>query len=327
MGLMGSGILEKKPLLLPVMQDFDIHPTHVTPSSRKPLETRACYQTDAQPFLKWAGGKRQLLPAIREYIPAKYTDYYEPFVGAGAVLFSLQPQKSTINDTNRELVNCYQVIKDQPEELLALCQQHQANNSKEYYYKLREQDRRDDFGDRSSVTRAARIIYLNKTCFNGLFRVNSKGQFNVPYGQYKNPTIADSTVIKAISTYLNQGQVNILNGDFALAVAKAKAGAFIYLDPPYHPLSATSSFTGYSMNGFGEKEQKRLKELCDDLTARGCQVLISNSTAPLIKSLYNDSRYEVIEVKATRAINAVSSKRGQINELLIYNKYQLLNHK
>ncbi|MEM7760930.1 MAG: DNA adenine methylase [Cyanobacteria bacterium P01_A01_bin.40] len=284
---------------------------------KKPYKSNAL----AQPFLKWAGGKRQLLSEIHKFVPTKYTEYYEPFVGAGAVLFSLQPEKCTINDTNRELINCYQVIRDQPEELIQLCQQHQANNSKEYYYNLREQDRQDDFKDRSPTERAARIIYLNKTCFNGLFRVNSSGQFNVPYGKYKNPTIADPAVIKAISAYLNQAQVSILNGDFAQAVARAKKGAFIYFDPPYHPLSDTSSFTGYSMNGFGEEEQIRLKELCDGLTAKGCQVLASNSAAPLIKSLYDDPNYEILEVKATRAINTVVSKRGRINELLIHNKY------
>ncbi|MEM9509156.1 MAG: DNA adenine methylase [Cyanobacteria bacterium P01_E01_bin.35] len=285
------------------------------------IDKRAADNTYAQPFLKWAGGKRQLLPEIQKFIPTKYTEYYEPFVGAGAVLFSLQPKKCIINDTNRELINCYQVIRDQPEELIRLCQQHQANNSKEYYYILREQDRQDDFTDRSPTERAARIIYLNKTCFNGLFRVNSSGQFNVPYGKYKNPTIADPAVIKAISVYLNQAQVSILNGDFAQAVSTAKKGAFIYFDPPYHPLSDTSSFTGYSMNGFGEEEQIRLKELCDELTAKGCQVLASNSAAPLIKSLYDDPNYEILEVKATRAINTVASKRGRINELLIHNKY------
>ena len=277
----------------------------------------------AQPFLKWAGGKRQLLPAIKEYLPAKYTEYYEPFVGAGAVLFFLQPNKSIINDTNSELINCYQVIRDQPEELLDLCQQHQENNSPEYYYQLREQDRQDNFAQRSSVERAARIIYLNKTCFNGLFRVNSSGQFNVPYGKYKNPTIVDPVIIKAISTYLNQTSITIYNDDFQEAVATARKGAFIYFDPPYHPLSDTSSFTSYSRNGFGAEEQIRLRDLCNQLTDRGCQVLASNSAAPFIKSLYNNSRYEVMEVKATRAINTVSSKRGKISEVLIYSKYKL----
>ena len=275
----------------------------------------------AQPFLKWAGGKRQLLPVIKEYLPKKFGQYYEPFIGAGAVLFSLQPKKSIINDTNSELINCYRTIKDNPEELLELCQEHRANNSKEYFYLLREQDRRDDFKDRSSLERAARIIYLNKTCFNGLFRVNSSGQFNVPYGNYANPVIADPAVIRSVSAYLNQQDVRILEGDFAKAVSTARKGAFIYFDPPYHPISDTSSFTGYSVNGFGEAEQVRLKELCDKLTERGCQVLISNSSADLIRKIYSDPKYEIAEVKASRAINAVASRRGRINELLIHNRY------
>ncbi|MGL5831770.1 MAG: DNA adenine methylase, partial [Waterburya sp.] len=231
-----------------------------------------------------------------------------------------------INDTNSELVNCYQVIRDQPEELLELCQHHRENNSQEYYYQLREQDRQAGFERRTPVEKAARIIYLNKTCFNGLFRVNSSGQFNVPYGKYKNPVIADPAVIKAISSYLNRSTCHILYGDFEEAVTTAKKGSFVYFDPPYHPLSDTSSFTGYSVNGFGEQEQIRLKKLCDRLSDQGCQVLASNSAAPLIKSLYDDPRYEVVEVKATRAINAVASKRGSINELLIYNKYMLKSH-
>jgi DNA adenine methylase len=294
----------------------------IAPQSKK-INRQKSYKDNAsaQPFLKWAGGKRQLLPAIKKYLPAKYTEYYEPFIGAGALLFSLQPKTCTLNDTNSELINCYQVIKDQPEELLKLCQKHQENNSQAYYYQLREQDRQAGFNQRTPLERAARIIYLNKTCFNGLFRVNNSGQFNVPYGKYKNPVIADPAVIKAISVYLNQATCHILNGDFESAVATAKKGAFIYFDPPYYPVSDTSSFTGYSINGFGEQEQIRLKELCDQLTDKGCQVLASNSAALLIKSLYDNPRYEVVEVKATRAINAVASKRGRINELLIHNKY------
>ena len=275
-----------------------------------------------QPFLKWAGGKRQLISIIKEFLPVKYTQYYEPFVGAGAVLFSIQPKKTVINDTNSELINCYQVIKENPEELLVLCQKHKEKNSKEYYYKLRALDRGDDFKTLSPEERAARMIYLNKTCFNGLFRVNSSGQFNVPYGNYSNPCIADPAVIRAVSTYLNQAKVRILEGDFERAITKCQKGAFIYFDPPYHPISDTSSFTGYSMNGFGEKEQIRLRDTCNKLSDRGCQVLLSNSNAEFIRSLYNDSRYKIVEVKANRAINAVGSKRGQISELLIHNQYE-----
>lgn len=280
------------------------------------------YNPLVQPFLKWAGGKRQLMPVIKKYVPQKYTEYYEPFVGAGAVLFSLQPQKSIINDNNLELINCYKVIRDNPEDLLELCKAHEKNNCKEYYYKLRQQDRYPDFEKLSLTERAARIIYLNKTCFNGLFRVNSHGQFNVPYGDYVNPVIADSTIIKAVSVFLNQKSVKIREGDFADSVSNAKEGAFIYFDPPYHPISDTSSFTGYSIYGFGEKEQERLKSVCDELSDRGCKVLVSNSNAPLIRKLYSDSRYEIVEVKAARAINAVGAKRGKIGELLIYNKYE-----
>jgi len=280
------------------------------------------YKSLVQPFLKWAGGKRQLLPAIKKYIPQRFTQYYEPFVGAGAVLFSLQPAKSIINDTNSELINCYKVIKDYPDELLKVCQEHERNNSKDYYYQLRSKDRQSSFKQLPSVERAARIIYLNKTCFNGLFRVNSKGQFNVPYGNYTNPVIADPDLIHAVSAFLNQRSVRVCEGDFALSLLTARKGAFIYFDPPYHPISDTSSFTGYTINGFGESEQQRLKELCDKLSDRGCNVLVSNSNAPFIRELYNDSRYKIVEVNASRAINSVSSKRGKIRELLIYNKYE-----
>ena len=298
-------------------------PEKVVAQSSKPQKEKGySYNPLAQPFLKWAGGKRQLIPTIKKYIPRKYTQYYEPFVGAGAVLFSLQPARSVINDTNPELINCYEVIRDHSDDLLTLCRQHEKSNSKEYYYKLRGQDRQDDFKELSSVERAARIIYLNKTCFNGLFRVNSQGQFNVPYGDYTNPTIADSSVIKAVSAFLNNRSVKICRGDFSDVVATARKGAFVYFDPPYHPISDTSSFTGYSMDGFGGREQERLKLLCDNLSDRGCNVLVSNSNASLIRQLYSDARYEVVEVKASRAINSVGSKRGKVGELLIFNKYE-----
>ena len=299
-----------------------MHGKAVAQSSYSRKRRSYSYNPLAQPFLKWAGGKRQLLQDIRRFIPRNYTQYYEPFVGAGAVLLSLQPSKSVINDTNSELVNCYKVIKDKPEELLENCEQHKIKDSKEYFYMLRSQDRVPTFKELSPVERAARILYLNKTCFNGLFRVNSQGQFNVPYGNYANPVVADPAVIRAVSSFLNQRKVVIREGDFADSVSKAKGGAFIYFDPPYHPISDTSSFTGYSVNGFGEREQKRLKEVCDKLSNRGCSVLVSNSNASLIRELYSDSRYEIVEVRASRSINSVGSKRGKIGELLIHNKYE-----
>lgn len=273
-----------------------------------------------QPFLKWAGGKRQLLSKIREFIPRKYKTYFEPFVGAGALLFELQPKIALINDANEELVNCYKIIKNHPTQLIATARAYPIN-AKHFYY-LRSQDRDPGLSTLSRVERAARIIYLNKTCFNGLFRVNSQGQFNVPFGRYADPTIVNDVVIKAVSRYLNQMNVQISNDDFAYALNGAGRGDFIYLDPPYDPLSDTSSFTGYNLNSFGRKEQHRLKEVCDDLHRRGCKVLLSNSATPFIRNLYCDkSQYTVVEVSASRNINSVATGRGKISELLIFNNY------
>jgi DNA adenine methylase len=279
-----------------------------------------------RPFLKWAGGKRQLLPILREYIPKNFgsTTYFEPFVGAGAFLFDLQPKKAFINDANKELINCYQTIKNKPNELLELTREYQKDISKERFYELRELDRKSDFNSLSDVERAARIIYLNKTCFNGLFRVNSQGQFNVPYGDNKNPIVADEVVIGAVSKYLNENNIQITNQDFEESVSNAKKGNFIYFDPPYDPISDSSSFTGYDLSGFGKNEQRRLRNLCDRLVKRGCKVLLSNSATDFIKELYsNEEYYSIIEVAATRSINSVGASRGKINEVLIFSKYDV----
>jgi len=271
-----------------------------------------------QPFLKWAGGKRQLLPYIRKYLPnlSKSKVYYEPFIGAGAVLFDLQPQKAFINDANSELINCYQVIKDDVEALIEDIKKHRTDSS-EYFYRIRELDRSPAYKDLSPVERASRIIFLNKTCFNGLFRVNSQGQFNVPYGNYKNPTLVDEIVIKAICNYLNQNNITITNLDFAEAVATAKKGDFIYFDPPYDPVSDTASFTGYNLDKFDREEQTRLKTVYDKLHAKGCKVMLSNSSTDFIKDLYKE--YRTIIIPANRNINSVGTGRGQINEFLILN--------
>jgi DNA adenine methylase len=274
-----------------------------------------------QPFLKWAGGKRQLLPELRKYISQDYGTYFEPFLGAGAVLFDLQPAKALINDVNPELINCYNTIKEHPQALLDLTREHQSRNCQDYYYEIRSRDRNLILESMSNIERAARIIYLNKTCYNGLFRVNRQGQFNVPYGNHKNPTIADDEIIWAISNYLNQTQITITNSDFADALQTADCGDFIYLDPPYDPVSDTS-FTGYGMTGFGKEQQHRLRNVCDDLTSRGCQVLISNSATDFINQLYGDQNlYAIAEVQANRSINSVGSARGKIGEVIICNKY------
>ena len=277
-----------------------------------------------QPFLKWAGGKRQLLPEIRKYIPKKRKLYFEPFLGAGAVLFDLQPQEALINDANEELINCYRVVKESPEELIELANEHRRKNSRDYYYHLRSRDRDPDFKSLNDVERAARIIYLNKTCYNGLFRVNSQGQFNVPYGDYNDPQIVDEAVIRAVSRYLNEAQIDISDRDFESAVNGAECGDFVYFDPPYDPLSDTASFTGYNLNSFDKKHQRQLKRVCDDLTERGCKVLISNSATEFIRDLYGDeNRYRVVEVIAGRSINSVPTGRGKISELLIFNNYDV----
>jgi DNA adenine methylase len=287
---------------------------------------RSLFRRDdaAQPFLKWAGGKRQLLPEIRKYVPQKFGTYYEPFVGAGAVLFDLQPSPALINDANEELINCYRVVKSNPEELIRLADEHERNDARDYFYHQRSLDREPGFRKLTAEVRAARIIYLNKTCFNGLFRVNSKGQLNVPYGDRSHRQIVNHVVIRAVSRYLNEARVEIVNDDFKEAVGGASPGDFIYFDPPYHPVSDSSSFTDYNSRGFGKSEQEVLKEVCDDLTSRGCQVLLSNSASDFIRKLFgNRRRYTIREVEARRNINSVGTRRGKVGELLILNNYDV----
>lgn len=275
-----------------------------------------------KPFLKWAGGKRQLIDELKENMPPDFkinqNTYYEPFVGAGAFLFALQPKKAVINDTNAELINCYQVIRDHVDELIEDLRQHKKNHQEDYYYKLRDWDRLPDFKNKTTIARASRIIFLNKTCYNGLFRVNSQGQFNVPFGRYKNPNILDESVLKAVSKYLNNPKIKISNIDFQEAIKEAKKGDFIYFDPPYDPVSNTASFTGYDVNKFDQDEQERLKLTIDELSARGCNVLLSNSHTAFIVGLYK-KQYKVITVSASRSINSNSLKRGNIYEVLIRN--------
>lgn len=271
----------------------------------------------ARPFLKWAGGKRQLLPELKKHLPASFNTYYEPFVGAGALLFHLQPPKAVINDVNEQLINCYRAILSHLDELIADLKKHV--NSEAYYYQMRDLDRKSTFNQMSLVEKASRLIYLNKTCYNGLFRVNSQGQFNVPFGSYKNPKIVDVAVLTAVNAYLTNNAVTIFNMDFEKAVAGAQKGDFVYLDPPYDPVSDTSSFTGYSTGGFGKEEQKRLKLVFDDLTRRGCKVMLSNSATKFILDLYGEYRDYTIFVAASRAINSVAAARGKIDEVLVMN--------
>lgn len=272
------------------------------------------------PILKWVGGKRQLFDFILPLIP-EYTTYYEPFVGGGAVLFHTQPKKAVINDSNEELINIYTVIKEEPEALISLLEKHRQENSQEYFYQVRALDRdRERYSELTAAQRAARIIYLNKTCYNGLFRVNRAGEFNSPWGKYKNPNITNETTIRAMSHYLNKAKVTVMCGDYRQALKGLRKGAFVYLDPPYMPISSSSSFTGYTAEGFGVIEQKELKKQCDLLNKKGIKFLLSNSCCEFIEDLYKD--FIVERVSAKRAINAKAEGRGVIDEVLVRN-YEL----
>lgn len=266
------------------------------------------------PFVKWAGGKRQLLPELLKHVPNNYNTYFEPFLGGGALLFALQPSKAFINDINSELINCYLVIAEHPLHLLAEIKTFPIDQ--DFYYKLREEDRNPYFQQKDRIWRAARFIYLNKTCFNGLYRVNQKGQNNVPWGKYKNPTVLDKSVLE-VSHYLRTSKVCICNTTWQGIFSLVTPNSFVYLDPPYDVLSQTANFTGYSEKPFGKTEQAELKAGMDMLTERGAKVLQSNANTPFICNLYKD--YEIIEVQAKRAINSKGDKRGNVTELLIKN--------
>lgn len=270
-----------------------------------------------QPFTKWTGGKRQLLPVIRELMPKKYNRYFEPFVGGGALFFDLAPKNAVINDFNAELINCYQQIKDNPQELIEILKVHQEYNSKEYYLDLRSADRDERIDMMSEVQRAARILYMLRVDFNGLYRVNSKNQFNVPYGRYKNPKIVDENLVSTISTYLNNNQIEIKKGDFEKAVLDVQPGDFVYFDPPYIPLSETSAFTSYTHEGFSYDEQVRLRDTFKKLSDTGAYVMLSNSSSFLVEELYRD--FNIHYVEATRTNGAKSSSRGKISEVIVTN--------
>ncbi|MDR3337116.1 MAG: DNA adenine methylase [Treponema sp.] len=274
-----------------------------------------------KPYLKWAGGKRQLLAEIKKCLPndIKNYTYYEPFIGAGAVFFELQPKKAIINDFNTQLILTYTAIKENVEKLISILKDHKDKNNKEYFYKLRNSDRDIvKFEKLTGTEKAARLIYLNKTCFNGLYRVNSQGLFNVPYGKYKNPVIYEEIVLRQISNYLNSNDISILNKDFEYAVLNAGRNAFIYFDPPYHSPDKTN-FTGYQADGFGEEEQRRLRDFIVKMTKQGAKCLLSNSDTDYIRELYNHKFFDIISVQAKRSINSDSAGRGNVNEVLIRN--------
>lgn len=267
-----------------------------------------------KPLVKWAGGKRQLLPEIRKRVLQQFDAYYEPFVGGGAVLFDLCPDKAYINDANAELINAYQVVRDDVDALLDLLYVHEANDCKEYYYEIRSMDRDANYSTLSDVVRAARFIYLNKTCFNGLYRVNSKGYFNVPYGRPTKVDIVNESTLRLASDYLSK-HVELTCGSYIDALSSVTSDDFVYFDPPYVPLTTTSSFTSYTSSGFDYLNQVELRDKCVELRDRGVHFLQSNSDCDIVRDLYSD--FIVEGVYARRAINSVGSSRGAVSEVLI----------
>lgn len=269
------------------------------------------------PFLKWVGGKRQIMSSIVENLPINISrlNYIEPFIGGGAVLFHLQPQNAIINDFNSELTNVYEVIKNNLEELIQDLKTHK--NESDYFYELRGLDRTVEYKNLTNIQKASRVIYLNKTCFNGLYRVNNAGEFNSPFGRYKNPNIVNEPTLKAVNKYLNKNNIIIQTGDYKNVLENIPENSFVYLDPPYHPISESSNFTGYVQGGWDMWDQIRLREACDNLNERGIKFLLSNSSAQLIKEQYEN--YTIKTVKANRSINSDASNRGEIDEFLIKN--------
>ena len=266
-------------------------------------------------FIKWAGGKKQLLDQFKLYFPKKINRFFDPFVGGGTITFHIiknyNPKEVFISDINEELINTYKVIKNNVDELIEILKKYKEKHNKEIYYIVRAEDP----SLLSEVTRAARFIYLNKTCFNGLYRVNSKGKFNVPMGSYKNPSILMEQDLREISKLLKNIKISVMS--FEKMIPLAKKGDFIYFDPPYYPLKKGNGFTTYTKGNFLEEEQKQLAEVFKKLDKKDCKVMLSNSDTKFIKDLYKD--YKISFVKANRMINCNGNGRGKINEVVVIN--------
>ncbi|MDD2516236.1 MAG: DNA adenine methylase [Candidatus Gracilibacteria bacterium] len=270
----------------------------------------------ATPFVKWVGGKRQLIKQLEELFPKKFNNYFEPFVGGGAVFFNLQKRKSFLSDINEELINTYQIVKDHPEELITFLEKCKYN--KTFYEKIRALDRKKDWQKKySKVERAARFIYLNRTCFNGLHRVNSKGQFNVPMGKYKNPDFIQQENIINTSKLLNKTEAEIKLQSFEKVLENTESGDFVYFDPPYDTLTETANFTSYNESSFGRDMQIKLRDVFVELDKKGCKVMLSNHNTKFIREIYKGFKFEV--VKAKRNINSKGSGRGEVEEIVVMN--------
>ncbi|MGQ0795741.1 MAG: DNA adenine methylase [Nitrosopumilaceae archaeon] len=273
-----------------------------------------------KPFVKWAGGKRQLIPILSQHIPKKFGTYFEPFVGGGAVLFYLTIENPKIecfvSDLNSDLILSYVTIRDRVEELIFALENHSENyfkNPKEYYYEIRESH------PKNQIEKVSRLIFLNKTCFNGLYRVNSKGKFNVPLGKYTNPNITNKENLLIVSHVLRSKNISIKCQDFIKALENAQENDFVYLDPPYQPVSQTSNFTSYTNDNFGYEDQERLFLEFERLDSLGCKVMLSNSKSDEVLNLFENYTDNIIEIKANRSINSDSKKRANHSELIIKN--------
>jgi DNA adenine methylase len=261
-----------------------------------------------RPFLKWAGGKGKLIQQYIPYLPKKFKTYYEPFLGGAAVFFYLNPPSAALTDINAELVNAYRCVRDNVEELILNLEVHQLRHCRDYYYEVRQSP------GVTNIEKAARLIYLNKTCFNGLYRENSKGAFNVPIGKYKNPKICNPALLRAVSAALQNAQIHVRPFEDILEHASS-CDDFVYFDPPYYPLSPTSNFTAYSRYSFTQDDQIRLKYVFAELAERGVKVMLSNSDCPFIRELYSD--FNINSIIAPRLINSNARKRGKISEVLV----------
>ncbi len=264
-----------------------------------------------RPVLKWVGGKSRLLPEILPRLPADFNAYHEPFIGGGALFFTLGTQETPrhfhLSDLNQALIDVYQALRDRVDEVIALLHEHEYE--RDHYYKIRALDPKN----LTLPERAARVLYLNKTCYNGLYRENKSGQFNVPFGRYKNPNICDEPNLRAASAVLERAQIE--QRHFSTVLETAQAGDFVYFDPPYYPVSATANFTAYSRYGFSQQDQVDLRDVFAELTARGVYAMLSNSDTPFIRDLYAD--FNVHTVYASRAINSKAGARGKVSEVLV----------
>ena len=283
-------------------------------------EYRQILSSEPRPFVKWAGGKRQLIPILNQHIPETFDSFFEPFLGGGAMLFNILTknpnQKCQISDLNSDLILTYVTIQDKVEELISFLKNHSKNyfkNSKSYYYKIRDSE------PKNQIEKASRLIFLNRTCFNGLYRVNSKGKFNVPLGRYTNPNIVNEENLRSVSHFLKSKKIVISCRDFSSILKDAHKGDFVYFDPPYQPVSSTANFTSYTNRNFTFDDLERLAVLCQKLDSKGCKFMLSNSNSEEVLEIFSKSNWKIFEMEANRAINSDSRKRTGHSELLIKN--------